>query len=104
MGEFGHEHQICLDSSPSLSNNGGRDCRIGPKHRPLRAFIVDLFWREVEFWLVYYTSDELTMYGMHHSLKPVMCAEFVVDVVEMVAKCLQTDTKRSRDFARILAL
>jgi hypothetical protein len=53
---------------------------------------------------VYYTSDELTMYGMHHSLKPVMCAEFVVDVVEMVAKCLQTDTKRSRDFARILAL
>ena len=44
------------------------------------------------------------MYGMHHGLKPIMCAKFVVDVVEMVAKCLQADTKCPRDFVRIFAL
>ena len=52
----------------------------------------------------YDTSDELTMYGMHYGLKPTVCTEFVVDVMEMIAKCLQANTKCPRDFARIFAL
>ena len=34
------------------------------------------------------TSDKLAMHGMHNGLKPVMCSQLVVDVVEMVAECL----------------
>ena len=57
-----------------------------------------------EFGHAYETSDELTMHGMHNGLKPAMCSELVVDVVEMVAKRLQADPKRPGDFDRILTV
>lgn len=44
------------------------------------------------------------MYGMHNGLKPVLCSKLVVDVVEMVAKCLRADPKFPCDFGRILTV
>ena len=44
------------------------------------------------------------MHGMHNGLKPAMCSELVVDVVEMVAERLQADPKRPGDFDRILTV
>lgn len=49
-------------------------------------------------------SDNLTMYGMHNGLKPVLCSKLVVDVVEMVTKCLQADPKFPCGFGRILTV
>ena len=50
------------------------------------------------------TSDNLTMNGMHNGLEPVLCSKLVVDVVEMVAKCLRADPKFPCDFGRILTV
>ena len=58
----------------------------------------------VELGHAHNTSDKLTMHGMHHGLRPVMCSQLVVDVVEMVAECLQADPKFSGDFGRILTI
>jgi len=69
----------------------------------LRAFYTKGAVRWPLHWGRVYTSDELSMYGMHHRLKPVMCTKFDVDVVEVVAKGLQADAKCPSDFARILA-
>ena len=49
-------------------------------------------------------SDNLTMYGMHNGLKPVLCSKLAVDVVEMVTKCLQADPKFPCGFGRILTV
>ena len=49
-------------------------------------------------------SDNLTMYGMHNGLKPVLCSKLVVDMVEMVTKCLRADPKFHCDFGRILTI
>jgi hypothetical protein len=49
-------------------------------------------------------SDNLTMYGMHNGLKPVLCSKLVVDMVEMVTKCLRADPKFPYDFGRILTV
>jgi hypothetical protein len=49
------------------------------------------------------TSDKLAVHGMRHSLKPVMCAKLAVDVVQMVAECLQSDPKFACSFDRVLA-
>ena len=43
------------------------------------------------------------MHSMHNGLKPAMCPELVVDVVEMIAERLQADPERPGDFDRILA-
>lgn len=52
----------------------------------------------------YETSDELTMHGMHNGLKPAMCSELVVDVVEMVAERLQADPQCPGNFHRVLTV
>jgi hypothetical protein len=49
-------------------------------------------------------SNELTMHGMHNSLEAVVRPKLVVDVVEMVAECLQANPKFPGDFDRILAV
>ena len=59
---------------------------------------------DVEFSHATVASNELTMHGMHNSLEAVMCPKLVVDVVEMVAECLQADPKFPGDFGRILTI
>ena len=49
-------------------------------------------------------SDKLPMHGMHDGLKSIVCSEFLVDVVEMVAECLQGYPKILGDFRRILPI
>jgi hypothetical protein len=41
---------------------------------------------------------------MHDGLKPIMCSEFFVDVVEMVAERLQGYPKILGDFRRVLSV
>src|SRR6185312_16056050 len=90
--ELEHEHSIGLGSPPSDNCRGKAIYRLKVEGTSvLNQSRVD-------------TSYELPMYGMHHGLQPVMCTKFVVHVVKMVTKCLQTDTKCPRDFPRILAL
>jgi hypothetical protein len=48
-------------------------------------------------------SDKLAVQGMHDGLKPIMGAQLLVDVVEMVAERLQCNPKRFSDLGRILA-
>jgi hypothetical protein len=55
-------------------------------------------------WQARDTSDNPAMYGMHNGLKPVLCSKLVVDVVEMVTKCLRADPKFPYDFGRILTV
>ena len=62
------------------------------------------FGAHVEFGSVHDISDKFAMHGMHNGLKTAMCPELVVNVVEMVAECLQADTQRPGDFTRILAI
>ena len=49
-------------------------------------------------------SDKLPVHGMHDSLKPIMGAKLLVDVVEMVAECLQGYPKILGDFGRVLSV
>ena len=49
-------------------------------------------------------SDKPTVHGMHDGLKPIVGAELLVNVVEMVAKRLQGDPKTLGDFGRILSV
>jgi hypothetical protein len=48
--------------------------------------------------------SKLATHGMHNGMKTAMCSELLVDVVKMVAECLQTDPQRPGDFGRILAI
>jgi hypothetical protein len=57
----------------------------------------------VEFGQLRDISDNLMMHRVHNSLEPVMCSQLVVDVVEMVAECLQADPKFPRDLGRVLS-
>jgi predicted nucleic-acid-binding protein len=49
-------------------------------------------------------SDKLAVHGMHDGLKSIMCSEFLVDVVEMIAECLQRYPKTMGDFRRVLSI
>ena len=49
-------------------------------------------------------SDKLPMHGMHDGLKSIMGSEFLVDVVEVVAKCLQGYPKILGDFCGVLSI
>lgn len=44
------------------------------------------------------------IYGTHNGLKPAACSKLVIDVVEVVAECLQADSEFQGDFGRTLAL
>ena len=41
-----------------------------------------------------HSSNQVALNGVCHRLKPIMSPEFFVDVVEMIAQCLRTDTQR----------
>ena len=43
------------------------------------------------------SSDQMALNGMRHRLKPIMSSEFLIDVVEMIAQRLWTDTERLGD-------
>jgi hypothetical protein len=43
------------------------------------------------------------MHSVHNGLEPVMCSQLIVDVVEMVAECLQADPKFPSDLGRVLS-
>jgi hypothetical protein len=60
-------------------------------------------FRGVEFGRVRDISDDLMMHSVHNGLKPVVCSQLVVDVVEMVAECLQADPKFPRDLGGVLS-
>ena len=40
------------------------------------------------------SSDQMALNGMRHRLKPIMSSELLIDVVEMIAQSLWTDTER----------
>jgi len=44
--------------------------------------------------IVLQSSDQMALNGMRHRLKPIMSSELLIDVVEMIAQCLWTDTER----------
>jgi hypothetical protein len=48
-------------------------------------------------------SDQMALNGVRHCLKPIVRSEFLIDVVEMIAQCLWTDTERLRDTWCILS-
>lgn len=39
------------------------------------------------------SSDQMALNGVRHGLKPIMSSELLIDVVEMIAQCLRTDTE-----------
>lgn len=43
------------------------------------------------------SSDQMALNGVRHRLKPIMSSEFLIDVVEMIAQCLWTDSERLGD-------
>ena len=86
-----------IDSTPKTHRPVIGGC---PAYYPLRR----RFRAHLEFGSVRGISDEFAMHGMHNGLKTAMCSELVVNVVEMVAECLQADTQRPGDFTRILAV
>ena len=49
-------------------------------------------------------SDKLAVNGMHDGLKSIMGSEFLVDVVEMVAECLQSYPETLGDFCGVLSI
>jgi hypothetical protein len=52
---------------------------------------------------IFQLSDQMALNGMRHRLKPIMSSEFLIDVVEMIAQCLWTDTERLGDMWSILS-
>ena len=42
-------------------------------------------------------SNKMTLNGVCHGLKPIVSSEFLIDMVEMVAQGLRTDTERRGD-------
>ena len=49
------------------------------------------------------SSNKMALNGVRHRLKPIMSSEFFIDVVEMIAQCLRTDTERLGDTWSILS-
>ena len=60
--------------------------------------------RAIDDRLIVVESDKLPVHGMHDGLKSIMCSKFLVDVVEMVAECLQGYPKILGDFRRVLSV
>lgn len=48
-------------------------------------------------------SDQLALDGVHYSLQPVVSAEFLVDMVKVIAQGLRADSQRVCNIIAVLA-